>query len=99
MVSDDELDARPRKKVAAGKGGKPHRKTLVDAAPTPKAAARPPTKAAARPPTTPARAGQRDREIESIAQEFLQDDGPRVSPCKSLSVIYRLCYSYNKYYF
>ena len=50
-------------------------------------------------PTTPARAGQRDREIESIAQEFLQDDGPRVSLCKSLSVIYRLCYSYNKYYF
>ena len=70
-VSDDELDARPRKKVAAGKGGKHHRKTLVDA-PTPKAAARA--------PTTPARAGQRDREIESIAQEFLQDDGPRVSP-------------------
>ena len=91
MVSDDELDARPRKKVAAGKGGKPHRKTLVDAAPTPKAAARA--------PTTPARAGQRDREIESIAQEFLQDDGPRVSPCKSLSVISRLCYAYIKYYF
>jgi len=49
-VSDDELDAR-RKKVAAGKGGKHHRKTLVDAAPTPKAAARA--------PTTPARAGRR----------------------------------------
>ena len=70
---------------------------LDDSAPTPKAPARPPSKAAARAPTTPARAGQRDCEIESIAQEFLQDDGPRVSPCKSLSVIYRLCYSYNKY--
>ena len=90
-VSDDELDARPRKKVAAGKGGKHHRKTLVDAAPTPKAAARA--------PTTPARQGQRDREIESIAQEYLQYDGPRVSHCKSLSFISGLCYPYIKYYF
>jgi len=35
----------------------------------------------------------------SIAQEFLQDDGPRVSPCMSLSVISRLCYAYMKYCF
>ena len=34
----------------------------------------------------------------SIAQEFLQDDGPRVSSCKSLSIISHLCYAYIKYY-
>jgi hypothetical protein len=99
-VSGDELDARLRKKVAAGKEVKPHRKTLADAAPSPptKAAASPPTEAAARAPTKQARAGKRVREIESIAQEFLQDDGPRVSSCKSLSIISHLCYAYIKYY-
>ena len=81
-VSDGELDSRPCKKIAAGKGAR-----------TPKAAARA--------PTTPARTCQRGREtrdsqaeLESIAKEFLQDDGPRVSPCKSLSVVSRLCYAY-----
>ncbi len=95
MVADDELDARPRKKVAAGKEGKPHWKTLVDAAPTSKAAARPPTKAAARPPTTPARAGQRDR-------NRLRKNSCKMTVRVSVPVSLfpsRICYAYIKHYF
>ncbi len=78
--------------------------TPVAAAPPSKAAATPskavaraPTEATPRAATTPA--GQRDSEILSLAEDFVQDDCTRASHCKSLYVISHLCYVYSKYFF